>query len=37
MGMSKSRNRKIRGYLHDFGKLLVDMAKLAFGSAHYSG
>jgi len=30
--MSKSRNRKIRGYLHDFGKLLVDMAKLAFGS-----
>jgi len=22
----------IRGYLHDFGKLFIDIAKLAFGS-----
>jgi len=28
----QSRNRKIRGYIHDFGKFLVDIAKLAFGS-----
>jgi hypothetical protein len=32
MGMSKKNDRKIDGYLHDFGKLLVDIAKLAFGS-----
>jgi len=30
--MSKTNDRKIDGYLHDFGKLLVDIAKLAFGS-----
>jgi len=31
---AKNRNRreKIRGYLHDFGNLFVDVAKLAFGS-----
>jgi hypothetical protein len=27
-----ARRRKIRGYLHDFGKLFVDISKLAFGS-----
>jgi len=26
------RKRKFRGYLYDFGKFLVDIAKLAFGS-----
>jgi hypothetical protein len=26
------RLKKIRGYLHDYGKLLVDISKLAFGS-----
>ncbi|MDR2922178.1 MAG: hypothetical protein LBU85_02405 [Treponema sp.] len=26
------RNNNIRGYLHDFGKLFIDIAKLAFGS-----
>jgi site-specific recombinase len=25
-------SNKIRGYLHDFGKLFIDIAKLAFGS-----
>jgi hypothetical protein len=30
--MEKTKNSGIRGYLHDFGKLFVDMAKLAFGS-----
>jgi hypothetical protein len=28
----EKRRKKIRGYLHDFGKLFVDIAKLAFGS-----
>ena len=28
----QARQRKIRGYLHDFGKLFVDISKLAFGS-----
>ena len=28
----QSRHRRIRGYVHDFGKFLVDIAKLAFGS-----
>jgi hypothetical protein len=28
----QARQRKIRGYVHDFGKFLVDIAKLAFGS-----
>jgi len=28
----QARHSKIRGYLHDFGKLFVDIAKLAFGS-----
>ena len=32
MGMEKTKNGKISGYLHDFGKLFVDIAKLAFGS-----
>ena len=34
MGDTKKqeRQRKLRGYLHDFGKLFVDIAKLAFGS-----
>jgi hypothetical protein len=26
------RQRKFRGYLYDFGKFLVDIAKLSFGS-----
>jgi cytochrome b subunit of formate dehydrogenase len=26
------KQRKFRGYLYDFGKFLVDIAKLAFGS-----
>ena len=26
------RYRKLRGYLHDFGKFLVDISKLAFAS-----
>jgi uncharacterized membrane protein len=26
------RRSRIRGYLHDFGKFFVDIAKLAFGS-----
>jgi len=30
--MRKIKDSKINGYLHDFGKLFVDMAKLAFGS-----
>jgi len=30
--MSKTKDSKIGGYLHDFGKLFVDIAKLAFGS-----
>ena len=28
----QARQRKFRGYLYDFGKFLVDIAKLAFGS-----
>jgi hypothetical protein len=28
----QTRKRKLRGYLYDFGKFLVDIAKLAFGS-----
>jgi hypothetical protein len=36
MGMGdikkQTRHSKIRGYLYDFGKLFVDIAKLAFGS-----
>jgi hypothetical protein len=28
----QARQSKINGYLHDFGKLFVDIAKLAFGS-----
>ena len=28
----QARDRKIRGYLYDVGKFLVDIAKLAFGS-----
>ena len=28
----QAKDSKIRGYLHDFGKLFVDIAKLAFGS-----
>jgi uncharacterized membrane protein len=28
----QDRRRKFRGYLYDFGKFLVDIAKLAFGS-----
>ena len=28
----KAKDRKFRGFLHDFGKFLVDIAKLAFGS-----
>ena len=28
----QARHRKLRSYLHDFGKFLVDIAKLAFGS-----
>jgi len=28
----QARQRKLRGYLYDFGKFLVDIAKLAFGS-----
>ena len=28
----QSRRSKIRGYLHDLGKLFIDVAKLAFGS-----
>ena len=30
--MRKTKNSGIRGYVHDFGKLFVDIAKLAFGS-----
>jgi len=30
--MEKTKDSKIHGYLHDFGKLFVDIAKLAFGS-----
>lgn len=26
------KHRKFRGYLYDFGKFLVDISKLAFGS-----
>jgi cytochrome b subunit of formate dehydrogenase len=26
------RKRKLRGYLYDFGRFLVDISKLAFGS-----
>jgi hypothetical protein len=29
---NQKRRRKIRCYLHDFGKLFVDISKLAFGS-----
>ncbi|MDR0444145.1 MAG: hypothetical protein LBH44_12145 [Treponema sp.] len=35
MAMSEkkqARQRKTRGYIHDFGKFLVDISKLAFGS-----
>jgi site-specific recombinase len=34
MGDTKeqAKHNKIYGYLHDFGKLFVDIAKLAFGS-----
>jgi hypothetical protein len=28
----QARQHKLRGYLYDFGKFLVDIAKLAFGS-----
>ena len=28
----QARHRKLRGYLYDLGKFLVDIAKLAFGS-----
>jgi len=28
----QAKQSKIRGYIHDFGKLFVDIAKLAFGS-----
>ena len=28
----RSKNNNIRGYLHDIGKLFVDVSKLAFGS-----
>jgi len=28
----QAKHSKIRGYLHDFGKLFIDIAKLAFGS-----
>ena len=28
----QGRRSKARGYLHDFGKLFIDIAKLAFGS-----
>jgi hypothetical protein len=28
----QARQRKFRGYLYDFGKFLVDIAKLSFGS-----
>ena len=28
----QAKNKKMRGYLHDFGKFFVDIAKLAFGS-----
>jgi hypothetical protein len=28
----QQRRKKIRGYLHDFGKLFVDVSKLSFGS-----
>jgi hypothetical protein len=28
----QATRRKFRGYLYDFGKFLVDIAKLAFGS-----
>jgi hypothetical protein len=27
-----AKNNKIYGYLHDFGKLFIDISKLAFGS-----
>jgi hypothetical protein len=30
--MEKTKKSKISGYVHDFGMLFVDMAKLAFGS-----
>jgi len=30
--MRKTKDSGIRGYVHDFGKLFVDIAKLAFGS-----
>jgi len=28
----REKHRKIDGYLHDFGKLFIDISKLAFGS-----
>jgi hypothetical protein len=28
----QTRQRKLRGYLYDLGRFLVDIAKLAFGS-----
>jgi len=28
----QTKHSKIRGYIHDFGKFFVDIAKLAFGS-----
>ena len=28
----QTKHSNIRGYLHDFGKLFVDISKLAFGS-----
>ncbi|MDR2717819.1 MAG: hypothetical protein LBB89_07145 [Treponema sp.] len=28
----QARHNNTRGYLHDFGKLFIDVAKLAFGS-----
>jgi hypothetical protein len=28
----QAKRSKLNGYLHDFGKLFVDIAKLAFGS-----
>jgi hypothetical protein len=30
--VKKTKQSNIRGYIHDFGKLFVDIAKLAFGS-----
>jgi len=32
MDKTQVKKRKFRGYMYDFGKFLVDIAKLAFGS-----